>query len=672
MMDQPMPEADLGGQTEEEIRVAGHVRQLVQEVRGSANRVAHEGIWMTNIAALLGYDGVVFNTQTRQFQSNNAAGAAVKKNRIHVNKILPAVQNRLARLCKNPPRYEIRPESNDTEDKEAARLGLQTLMAMWEKLSLDEKRLLLYMWVQECGHAYIKVGWDTELGGYIEDPETGDGMFEGDVSAGIRSPFEIFTDPLCKTFEDVQRSWLIEAKLRRLEYFRDRYPKGHLVKEEGAWLLSAQYEARINSMNTRGPAGASQMDAMKNSAIELVKYEARSKKYPKGRMIVVANGILLEDKELPVGEIPFAKFDDVLIGGKYFSESLITHIRPINEAYNENRRRVTDWSGKLLAGKYSSPRGNGLAQEALNDKSGEVLLYDTVPNAPNGGAPTPIQIPNIPQWAFNEEGVCDKEINEISGISEVSKGTLPSASIPAIGMSLLVEQDDTRIGVVTEQHEHAWARVGSLILKYVEKFYVMPRKLKIAGKNLQYTVKEIKGDDLRGNTDVYVIRGSTLPGSKALKRQEIINTYSQGLLGDPADPKVREKVLSMIEFGDVAEMWQDYGLDMAQIQKGIETIEGGMPIEVSEFDNHALWLQELNRYRKGDKFKVLDPGKQAYMVEVMEQHLQFITDMMNPPQPVPVTPEELENEEMGGLPDQGMEAPPVEADLMDQQAVEGI
>ena len=55
---------------------------------------------------------------------------------------------------------------------------------------------------------------------------------------------------------------------------------------------------------------------MKNSAIELIKYEARSSKFPDGRMVIAANVILLEDRPLPIGEIPFAKFDDILIGDR--------------------------------------------------------------------------------------------------------------------------------------------------------------------------------------------------------------------------------------------------------------------------------------------------------------------------------------------------------------------
>lgn len=612
---------------------------------------------MTNIAYLLGYDGLTYNTTTRSFQPVNRASSYLKKNRIHVNKILPTVQNRLARLCKNPPAYDVRPESNGTEDKEAARLSLQTLEAMWEKLTINKKRIFLYMWLQQCGHAWGRVSWDVTMGDPLIDPLSEENMgYQGDVRFDACSPFEIFPDPMAKTDDDVLESWLIQAKVRKLDYFKANYKKGDLVKEEGAWLLSAQYEQRINSLNNRGPSTSGMQEALKHSAIEMTKYEARSSKYPNGRLITVANGILLENKELPVGVIPFRKFDDTIIAGKLYSESVITHLRPLQDNYNEAKRRTSEWMKRMLAGKYKAPRGSELAQEAMNDESGEIVYYTPVPNA--AGGVEPILIPPLPNWALTLQKQDVEDINDISGISEVSRGTLPSASIPAIGMQLLTEQDDTRIGVMTEQHEYAWAGIGSLILKYIEKFYVLPRKLKMSGPDLAYTVKEICGDDLKGNTDVMVIRGSTLPGSKTLNRQDIMNVYNGGLLGDPKDPKVREKTLDLLEFGDVTGVWEDMALDKNQIQRVMDALEKGEPVNISEFDNHVVWLLELNKYRKGDKWDTLSPEIQIHFINTMEGCLQALIKM-NSPAPNPTATMPMMNPTgPGGLPPGPMGATP--------------
>lgn len=626
----------VADQTQDEIDLVNFVRKRVEESRVSASRVSHEGIWMTNIAYLIGFDSVYYDTQARQFKAVGRTNQFIKRNRIHVNKILPTIQNRLARLCKNPPRYDVRPNSSNTEDKEAARLALQVLNMVWDKQKINSKRIPLYMWTQQCGHAYIKVSYDDQLGEPMLDPSSGElEGYQGDVRVDISSPFEIFPDSLAKTFDE--SNWFIQAKIRKLDYFKTHYPeRGHLVKEEAAWLLSAQYESKINSLNTQGfVEGGASLQKMKGAAIELIYYEKRSKKHPSGRMVCTANGVLLGDKDLPVGEIPLVKFDDVLVAGKYYSESIITHLRPVQDQYNRGVQKRAEYTNKLLAGKYIAFRGSNLTQESLNDQTGEVVLVDPVPTAPNGGMPMALQAPAIPQWAYQEDKTHDDNIGEIAGISDVSKGQLPSAGIPAIGMQLLTEQDDTRIGVMTELNEEAWAQVGKLILLHVQKFVTMPQLLKIAGKNLEYTVKSFTGADLKGNCDVMVIRGSTLPGSKALKRQEILNAYTQGLMGDPHDEKVRQNVLSAMEYGDIAEIWLDQGLDKAQINKTIAMIEAEELPPVDKMDNHVAYIIELNRYRKGDKFDSLSDVSKHLLENCMQQHVQQIMQIGQPPMPMP-------------------------------------
>lgn len=620
------PSAGVADQTPDEQQLVSFVKARVEDCRASSSRITYEGIWMTNIAYILGFDGVFYDTSMRQFRTIAKGSRTLSRNRVHVNKVLPSVQNRLSRICKNPPRYEVRPNSSDTEDKEAARLSLDVVNMVWDQQKVNKKRIDLMMWVQQCGHSYLKVSFDDQLGKAMVDPVSGELSYEGDIRIDTVSAFEVYPDPQAKTLEEA--TYIIQAKVRKLDYFKTHYPEnGHLVKEEDAWLLSAQYEMRINSLNNRGQGQTGSQTIMKNSAIELAYYEKRSKDHPNGRMVVTANGVLLANKELPVGEIPFAKFDDVVVGGKYYSESVITHARPIQDQYNRVISMRAQWTNRLLAGKYLAPKGHGIIQESPNDESGEVIQYNPVPNAP---PPSALPVPVIPEYAYKEEDRLQQMMYDIFGINEISRGQLPAAGIPAVGMQFLMEQDDTRIGIVTENHEHAFARIGQLITMYAAKFFKTPRLLKIVGKNNEYAIKSFIGADLRDSHDVIVIRGSTLPGSKVLKRQEVINAYQQGLLGDPADPSVRAKVLSMLEYGDEAEMWLDQAVDDAQIQKQIVMIEQGLVPEVSEMDNNQYHILIKNRYRKSDKFDKLSPISQQILLDDLNARIMDLMKKANP------------------------------------------
>lgn len=630
---------DVRDQTEEDKSIVAFVRQKLEDARSFGARTAQEGINLTNIAYLCGFDSVFFDSTSRTFKPIASPSRLLRQNKVHVNRILPTVQNRLARLCKNPPRYDVRPKSGDEEDKDAARLGEHVLIQLWDQLAINRKRIPMTMWTQQCGVGYFKACWDPTLGPKrvtkkekregVEGADEYEIVAEGDIRVDVCSFFEVFPDPLAKSWDEIR--YLLQAKIRPIDYFANQYPdKGHLVKEEDCWLNSLTYEQRINSINTTTGAG-SVSSQMKNSAIEISYYEKASNKHPYGRHIIVANGVKLKDDALPIDEIPFVKFDDIVIGGKFNSESIITHLRPLQDQINRGKTMRAAFLNRTLTGKYSVPRGANLAREALNDQSGEVLEYDQVPSAPDGGRPQVMETPSIPQYAFQEEETLKLDMDDTAGMNQASRGQMPSASIPALGMQLLVEQDDTRIGIEVEQHEHSYADLGRILLKFVGDKYETDRLLKIAGQNMEYTVRKFKGSDLRDNFDVHVIRGSTLPGSKVLKRQEIMNLHQQGYFGNPTDPLVTQNVLSMLEYGDEYQAWKRHSLRMAQIQRGIRMIEDlSEKPPVSEFDDHALWIQELDDYRISDKFIKLDEDQKKHVLTCMNEHADWLQQMTQP------------------------------------------
>ena len=621
----------LYGQTDEENKVVAFIKSKVEESRSAPARIAFESQVVTNTAYLLGFDSVQFDAATRMFR-NIDRPAGRNRMKVHVNLILPTIQNRQARLCKNPPKYDVPPESMAQEDKDAARLSLKALNNLYNQERMNEKRLELTMWVQQAGHGWLKTSWNPNKGKQLAVPPTpenpkGGVEYEGDIDIEVVSPLEVYIDVQAKTLQE--SPWLIQAKVRKLNYFVERYPeKGQFVKEEGAWLLSVQNANRISQMNSKGTAAPSP-EQMKNAAIELAYYERPTKRYPNGRMIVTANGVLLEYKDLPIDEIPFVKFDDIKVAGKFFSESIITHLRAVQDQMNRNMRRKAEFLNKGLNLKIIAPKGHGLSQESWNDST-EVIEFNPVQGGPE---PKALQNPQMPNYVYSDTESLRSYYTEISGLSEVSKGQLPSASIPAMGMQILQEADETRLGVIIESNENSYADNCRHVLKFMNGFYTTPRYIRESGANGEYTITAYVGSDLRNHTNPVVIKGSTLPNSKVLKRQEILNIYSQGLL--PQSPDTPRRVLQELEFGDLAGIWEDQVIDDAQVKRTIEQIEQGIVPIVDPDDNHAVHFEAKNRLRKSEKFEMYPPEIQQILLADIAQHKQF----MMPPMPMapPVT-----------------------------------
>lgn len=655
----PMPE-QLEASAEDEKQLTEFVRNKVEESRSNPSRTTFENNVITNTAYILGYDGVFYDSRSRQLRPYVGSGGGMSKSRVHANLVLPTAQNRLSRLAKNPPKYDVRPNTNSVEDKDAARLTLKVINNVWDKERINEKRIDLLMWMQQGGHAWGKVYWDPMRGKQMPT-EDGKIEFEGDIGFDVCSPLEIYVDPLARNLQDAQ--WVIQAKIRKLSYFRNQYgEKGKEVKAESAWLSSLQSLIRINNMSSKSMGGQFDQES-KDSAIELAYYEKPSKKYPDGRMVVCANSVILAYKALPVGEINFVKFDDVKVGGKFYSESLITHLRPLQDQYNRNLRRKAEFLNKGLNLKFIAAKGHGLTEESLNDST-EVIQYNPVPQAER---PTDVKAPQLPQYVYTDGEAIKSDMSELSGLSEVSKGNLPSASIPALGMQILQEADETRIGIVTESNENSWSDVGRLIAKYAAKFYTNTRYLKEAGQSSEYTVREFTGEDLRESFDVIVIKGSTLPNSKTLQRQELLNAYQQGILGDPADAGLRRKLLQWLEYGDIAEVWEDQYVDDHQIKRSMDEIEQGIAPEIHPDDNHKAHFEYKNRVRKTDKFLSYDPMVKQVFLQDLEAHKAYIVQEAQAemgPQGMPPVAEQMPS----GMPGEAQLA----VEEINEQPMEGV
>jgi len=109
-----------------------------------------------------------------------------------------------------------------------------------------------------------------------------------------------------------------------------------------------------------------------------------------------------------------------------------------------------------------------------------------------------------------------------------------------------------------------------------------------------------------------------------------MNAYSGGLLGNPADPLVQERVLEMMEFGNSEGLWEDAALDGNQARREILMIEQGQMPPIDKFDNHAFIIRKLNNYRKSDKFLDLAPEIQQLLLDVRDERATILSELANP------------------------------------------
>ena len=250
------------------------------------------------------------------------------------NYLFDGYQTLKSYLVKNKPRCEVLPNTQRYEDRRAAKIGTLCCESNWERLREQQN----YEYAAAClityGTVFKKDYWDTTaltmarvpkmetvpktdpMSGavigqeerQVVDPQTGEPQFEelplGDVNTSVVEPFRIAIDPLATDLHTAR--WIMEYAVQPLPWIQEMYSKeepgytglADQVKEEKAFSNSMRrYFDLKNSSGVRN-YGVAEQGTTSDPGIEgvaIVKeyYERPTAQYPKGRLIVVANGKVL-------------------------------------------------------------------------------------------------------------------------------------------------------------------------------------------------------------------------------------------------------------------------------------------------------------------------------------------------------------------------------------------
>lgn len=186
--------------------------------------------------------------------------------------------------------------------------------------------------------------------------------------------------------------------------------------------------------------------------------------------------------------------------------------------------------------------------EAEGLAPGKILVYRQGSNPPallNPGS--------IPHDFYLEENRLLEEFTMISGVSEIMKySELPDNVTSGVAISMLIEQDDTRISVTAENIREAVRESGKHILRLYKQFAKSRRLRSIAGENgelemLYFGASDLTSDDLVLDTENELIE---TPSSRKNMVLELMNL---GLLTDENgrySERTKCKILETLGFGN--------------------------------------------------------------------------------------------------------------------------
>lgn len=418
-------------------------------------------------------------------------------------------------------------------------------------------------------------------------------------------PFYIFPDPDCNDFNDEKSEGMFHAYPVTTSKLKADFPKfaKQIKANTKDWLKVKKSEVKSdtfynfhNSTTMQMPAetyGSTDDDTdlpktlviegflrptdVEESVTNEVGEDGSEKKvytakrrYPKGRHVLIACGILLIDEELPFGDglVPYSKYVNYCDPRNFWGISEVEALESPQKLFN----RILCYAVDIML--YCSNPGWKVSTDAdvdtdnLTNQPGEVIEH-----AP-GGTVERFQGAQVPPHFMQ---ILDRLVgwfNDVAGQSEFSRGEAPGGVTAASAIEQLIQASRTRVRQKQRNLDVYLKSVGRQYLNRVLEYYTVPRVYRMTNEDgspywLKFNIEKMLDDSgdqitsavlqsynlvdsvvvpgeiqrsyLRGELDVRVQAGSDLPFEAADKERKALALFDRQIID-------AEEVLDQIQY----------------------------------------------------------------------------------------------------------------------------
>lgn len=629
------------------------------------------------------------------------------------NYLFDAYQTLKGYLLKNKPRSTIRPNTQTYRDKIAAKIGELILETNYERL----REAYNYEYAAAClvtyGTVFKKDYWDSSYSNTVKvprmterpvmdpmtgmptgemeevpeiDPMSGEEVFDeiplGDANTCIVEPYRIAIDPLAANLHEAR--WIAEYSIRPIEWVMENYDKQEpgytgLAKEikpektlPNAMRRFFQLKTSSGVRNTMmglSTTGQGNDEMVENAVVVKEVYERPTAKYPKGRLIVVANNKTLYVSDSPYqgpdqGDWhPYSECRWEIVPGRFWGKGPLDNAVEIQRQINSIDSIIILTRKTMAVPQKLVPQGS-VSKGSWTGQPGQQVDYRP---GPNGEKPENIPPIGVDDQVFAERQQRVDDLKAVTGAVDILKGDKPPGVTAASALSLLFEVGTGKLFPILDRWKQFVESSQKKQLRLIANKYKEPRPdfiQMLISRNKELTEDQLKnfiGRDLYDNCDVRIEAASSIPKLKAAEHAYLLELAQLGVLNleNPANKK------EFLDRFGIQGFDHDYGKD-AQRASWENSVIDNIAIEpeqhpiVLQTDNHEIHIAMHSDRTKEPAFLDLPfEVQQAYFAHIHE-HEQAIAEakqqqmmeaaMMGqpptPPQPNPM--QQQENIRKGG------------------------
>jgi hypothetical protein len=561
-------------------------------------RIAWDRQWELNRLYLKGHQLIVRNRTTNEVfrlpQDDQHRLIAVN------NVLRPTSRSLLGKLTRVVPTCVVIPPTDDLDDMQGAETGDALLYYHRRASHLDTMYIDMYRDVITFGTGVGRIWWDKDAGydvmtcpeckyeergneqhpcpecsqelelrreeqdrriqsagqAWSELPGTEGEVFEpqeeldteeipeppmlepgrsGEIRCEVIDPRDFFVDPSATSISEAQ--WVCYRVALPVPEVRRRFPdKGRYIDIDSGIFVEQHVSVLQNVANMR-----SDMRQLEDHVYLYEWHEMPTDSHPTGRIIYVANDIILDKAESPyydkLQRHPFFTFFWERNKGEFWGESWIDQAWPIQRELNilltqmREHRELTN-RPKLLASLNA-----GVPVDEIDTTAGQIIFYNPV-------APPPqyLQLPEMPSYVQAEMERMKGDIRSEASVTEQEVG-LTSSDASGRYAAIIEAEASQQVGPVLRYNSQEWIELHRAILILAQEFYDADRRWTIAGSDRPMTWAFDKMN-LQPGWDIDVQEDDSMSNNHAVRLQQAL-AIRQGapeLFVDPRtgapDPKI--------------------------------------------------------------------------------------------------------------------------------------
>lgn len=605
-MDQPEQEvatfqSTYGGTGGKEALAAEVRTKYITALKGIQEEL--RDYWL-NHAFLRGHQWLYADTRSGQLEAIPRDPTRVQAT---VNRLAPNTRTIISTLMQRELAFEVPPAAADDSHVRGARISETIARAVHHDHNWENMRERLYAAVWTGGTAAVCVDWDPDAGDILADDTQGSPLREGTTYEECLNITEFVVEPGSRDPERAR--WWIKAVTLPPKVVQGKFG---LEKEPPADATAglSMFQKRMTAVDR----GAADHNIRLTSV--LTYYERPNPDCEKGKVVVVVDNQVVFEDEWP---FPFTDCLNLVVAretvrdNRWTGDTVLTAARPLQTLLNVSWSSIAEHMKLAGNARLLVPASSIDFMKSATDLPGEMIPFNDGANI----KPDYLSPPQMPSWWIDQPRRIIEQIDDITGVHDISRGAAPANIESGFGLTILAEQDATPLSRLTRETSHVFGRLMTLVLKIYEDktkgTQIKRRSLVRIPGNAPLDVLW-NGEDLKGQTTAIVPLDAILPRSRAAQMDIAKDMLAAGLI------QSLEDFIAVADLPGARDVLVVTSPDVDRARRENSQFGLGRQSIPYPWDDHRVHIHEHNKYRKTVDFELLDDEEKQMIEDHIKAH----------------------------------------------------